>query len=101
VLEHLRDPRSALLKAFDMLRPGGCLLARFPNALIHVPPYRMINMLSGLGSFRRMRHLFVVYRYAFGRKAMMRCLGSLGFIDVEMRCSGRLGSSILLTAVRP
>ena len=101
VLEHLRDPRSALLKAFDMLRPGGCLLARFPNALFHVSPYRMMNMLCGIGSFRRMRRVFVVYRYAFGREAMARCLRSLGYVDVDMRRYSRLGSSVLLTAVRP
>jgi len=101
VLEHLRDPRSALHKAFDMLRPGGCLLVRFPNALIHVSPYRMMSMLSGIAFFRRMRHMFAVYRYAFGRKAMARCLRSVGYVDVEMRRSGRLGSSVLLTAVRP
>jgi SAM-dependent methyltransferase len=101
VLEHLSDPRSALVKAFDMLRPGGCLLARFPNALFHVYPYRMMAMLRGIVFFRRMRTVFVVYRYAFDRKAMTRCLRSLGYIDVEMRRSGRLGSSVLLTAVRP
>jgi SAM-dependent methyltransferase len=101
VLEHLRDPRSALLKAFGMLRPGGCLLVRFPNAVFHVYPYRILSMLRGIGFFRKMRREFAVYRYAFGHKAMSRCLRSLGYVDLEMRRSGRLGSSVLLTAVRP
>ena len=32
---------------------------------------------------------------------MARCLQSIGYVDVDMCRSGWLGSSVLLTAVRP
>jgi len=41
VFEHIKDPYTALKKAYRILRPGGAIFLRFPNAALHVP-YRFM-----------------------------------------------------------
>ncbi len=76
VLEHLRDPVSALRQALTLLRPGGVVRVEVPNfqsrqadamgkAWFHLDPPR---------------HLF-----HFGHASLANALTSAGFVDVDVR----------------
>lgn len=73
VLEHLRDPRSALRRAFDLLVPGGLLVIAVPN----------FESLQARAGSRGWFHLDVPRHYHhFGLGVLRRLLDQEGF-DVD------------------
>lgn len=77
-LDHLRDPFAALQEARRILKPGGWLYVRVPNAPVQA---RLIQFLSPL----RLDHLAVLHLFGFGREALRYHLLRLGFDPVIVR----------------
>jgi 2-polyprenyl-3-methyl-5-hydroxy-6-metoxy-1,4-benzoquinol methylase len=85
VLEHLPDPRMALIKASNLLRPGGLLVFSVPNgqSLLHV----LASMIHALSSGRELRPLRRLINSehinAFSERSLKGCLKRFGFRHVK------------------
>lgn len=79
VIAHLSDPLKTLSDLHCLLRPGGAILIRSPNASFHVPARRM---LAGIGRiFPRLHSVdaTVFHRYSFDKYTITRMLRDAGF----------------------
>lgn len=88
VLEHLRDPGSALAEARRLLRPGGLLAIQVPNDL---NAYR--NQ-----AFRRDNRWWVIpplHLFYFTAATLAHWLRKLGFRPVHIGTTGSLGTDAL------
>lgn len=72
VLDHLASPCAALKEAWRVLRPGGFLYVRVPNAPMHLRVRRLLDVL-GLG------RLPVFHVFGFGRASLHHHLVKAGF----------------------
>lgn len=80
VLEHHIDPNSALSEAYRILRPGGIVLIRLPNAVLHITSRRLFSNLYKLWNrFRKFDHS-VIPRNSFKRVNINMYLTKNGFI---------------------
>ncbi len=81
VLEYLQDPDIALKKACRILRPGGAIFLRFPNAAIHIPLrfvfYNLYRYWKGIKRF----DVSNINSYAFDRLSIFRYLEKANFKD--------------------
>jgi SAM-dependent methyltransferase len=76
VLEHLPDPMGALKKAYDLLLPGGTLVARVPHT---TPIVRMLSPFGmGASLYDAPYHL-----YDFPPSVLGEMLRKAGFIEVR------------------
>ena len=76
VLEHLRDPKGALRKVFEVLVPGGVLLARVPHT---TPIFRLLAPLGlGGGLYDPPFHL-----YDFAPAVLQEMLRRTGFVEIR------------------
>ena len=81
VLEHLPDPDFALKKSCRILRPGGALFLRIPNAAIHIPlryfAYYIYRFWKGIKRFDASN----INSYAFDSLSISRYLEKANFED--------------------
>lgn len=82
VLDHLPDPTSALGKVFRVLRHGGIILIRTPNASFHVNYQKMIRYFYHFSKFLRKLDISTVHLYSFSRKNIKDYLKKTGFSDI-------------------
>lgn len=83
VLDHLPDPKSALLKAGRLLRPGGTVIIRCPNASFHVRARRIFQSLGRVFPGFSALDPSVFHYYAFDNRSISRLLNETGFEDVS------------------
>jgi len=81
LLEHLHDPREALRRTHELLRPGGLVVLSTPNVLAYARKSRDVN------SWRIPRHLFF-----FSPRTLVRTVERAGF--VVLRRSLRLFAAL-------
>ncbi len=80
-LAHLRDPMKMLLHVYRLLRPGGVVVVRTPNADFHVPARRILtNCARIIPKLRSLDHT-VFHLYSFGKNTILRMLRDVGFED--------------------
>lgn len=77
-LDHLLDPFAAIEEGRRILKPGGWLYVRVPNAPVQA---RLLQLLSPL----HLGHLPVFHLFGFGREALRHHLCRLGFDPVIVR----------------
>lgn len=78
VLDHLPDPFEALREAARVLKPGGLLYIRVPNAPLHAWLKRMLARV-------KLDEVAVLHLYGFGRRTLARLLPRLGFAPLAVR----------------
>ena len=85
VLEHMPDPHFVLKKVWEILRPGGLILMRFPNAAFHVSirrfSYRIFSVWQGV----RGVDLSSIYLFAFDKATCCGYLQRTGFNPIGIR----------------
>ena len=79
VLEHIQDPAFALKKAYRILRPGGAIFLRFPNAAFHIPIRRIIYKLYKYWKGIRRLDASNINSYAFDSLTICRYLNKANF----------------------
>lgn len=82
VLEHMPDPRQALMHAFDLLVPGGLLFVSCPNADSFL--WRMLHLENKNPYWSEIEHY-----HNFGRKRLSSLLDEVGFVPVHYGISER------------
>ncbi len=80
VLDHLPNPFAALEKAWCVLKPGGLVYIRVPNAPLHAALTRMLSRIGW-------EHLTIMHLYGFGRSALLHHLRRLGFSTRALRAA--------------
>lgn len=83
-LDFLPDPRGALQKTHRLLRPGGVVLARFPNAVFHVAAFRLFLFLGRIHPKLNRAEQAVIHLYAFDQNSITRLLRETGFTGIEV-----------------
>ena len=79
VLDHLIKPDGALEEAYRILRPGGAVFLRVPNAVFHIACQWLFHKLCKLwNGVRRFDHS-VIHLYSFNRVTISRYLRKAGF----------------------
>lgn len=71
-IEHVRDPRASLVRAHELLRPGGYVVITTPDT----------SSLSHLALARGWTHYKVEHLFYFNRENMRKLLREIGFEDV-------------------
>lgn len=92
VLDHMVDACRQLQKVKDFLAPDGILYLRFPNGFLHSFVMRLSLMLS---SKQFMNRFLIFHEYAITPRAIKRCLGDMGFIDIRVFNAHLTGGNIL------
>jgi len=85
VLEHLSAPDTILRETYRILRPGGCILVRFPNATFHVNCRRLfVNAYKFWKGIKRF-HYSVIHSYSFSLSTISKYLKNAGFRFYEVQ----------------
>jgi 2-polyprenyl-3-methyl-5-hydroxy-6-metoxy-1,4-benzoquinol methylase len=74
-------PWEEVKKARCLLRPGGRLYLRFPNAAVHV---WMRRLLSAAGLYHQLSKLTVFHKYSFSKRFVERLLRDAGFSEIRI-----------------
>lgn len=81
VLDHMVDACRQLQKVKDLLAPEGILYLRFPNGYFHSFVMHLSLMLSAK---QFMNPFLIFHEYAITPRAIKRCLGDMGFVDIQV-----------------
>jgi len=84
LLDQLPDPRAALIKIGRLLRPGGAVLLRFPNAGFHLACRKVFTAVARLVPRAQRLDPSVIHLYAFDRRSITRMLEATGFEQVQI-----------------
>lgn len=87
VLDHTIHPRRVLQEAARVLRPGGLLVVRIPNATFHAPWAPLLAHLGPLVRWRRWDAYPILHLFAFSPHALRRLVERAGFDVVALRNS--------------
>lgn len=94
VLDHMVVPCRQLQKIKDLLVPDGILYLRFPNGSFHSFLMRLSLKFSS-GQF--MNSFLIFHEYAITPRFIKRCLGDMGFIDIQVFNSHLTGGNLFFT----
>ena len=83
-LDHLPSPTRALKEAHRLLRPGGILMARFPNATFHIPAHRFFRLGAQLHRKLATYDWTIFHLYAFNRSSITRMMKKTGFTHMTV-----------------
>jgi 2-polyprenyl-3-methyl-5-hydroxy-6-metoxy-1,4-benzoquinol methylase len=98
VLDHMCDACQQLQKVQDLLAPEGILYLRFPNGIFH----SFIMRLSLRLSAKQFMNAFLVFHeYAITPRAIRRCLGDMGFVDIRVLNAHLTGDNLCFNGFRP
>lgn len=89
VLEHVSDPAMNIKEAIRIVRPGGAILFRFPNALLHVPMKYIITKIQKVYKKAEKFDHFVVHSYSFSKSTIHLYLRKLGLNEILIKNSTR------------
>lgn len=88
VIEHLVDPWKALKTVYDMMKPGGCIIASIPNVLNISVIY---DLLHGDFTYKDAGILDRTHRRFFTRKEILKLFKTAG-LEPEILGSSSVGS---------
>jgi len=84
VLDQAREPLAILREAHRVLRAGGLLAVRVPNARFHRPWVRFLTALGPLARSRRWDAYPIVHHFAFTPEGLRRLAERAGFGVLEV-----------------
>jgi glycosyltransferase involved in cell wall biosynthesis/SAM-dependent methyltransferase len=84
VIDQAREPISVLREAHRVLRAGGLLVVRVPNARFHRPWVRFLTALGPLARSRRWDAYPIVHHFAFTPEGLRRLSERAGFGVLEV-----------------
>jgi SAM-dependent methyltransferase len=84
VVDQAREPLAALSEAHRVLRAGGLLALRVPNARFHRPWVRFLTALGPLARSRRWDVYPIVHHFAFTPEGLRRLAERAGFGVLEV-----------------
>jgi len=82
VLDHLAEPLAEAREIMRVLRPGGLLFGRSPNAAFHLRANQAIRLLNRLGL--QVRDVTVFHLISFSPATARRFLARAGFADIRV-----------------
>jgi 2-polyprenyl-3-methyl-5-hydroxy-6-metoxy-1,4-benzoquinol methylase len=85
VLEHLSEPDTVLRETYRILRPGGGILVRFPNATFHVNCRRVFVKVYKFWKGIKRFHYSVIHSYSFSLSTISKYLKNAGFRFYEVQ----------------
>lgn len=87
VVDHTLDPLAAVRETARVLRPGGVLAIRVPNARFHAVCARVLSRTGPLGRRRGWDRAPVLHLFAFGPRGLARLSERAGFEVLGIRNS--------------
>jgi 2-polyprenyl-3-methyl-5-hydroxy-6-metoxy-1,4-benzoquinol methylase len=84
VLDHLTDPGHALKEIHRILRPGGGLFLRFPNAFFQITCHKSFIFFSNIWAKIGSLDPSVFHLYSFDRHSIERLLIKAGFGNISI-----------------
>lgn len=87
VLDELPSPKAVLREAHRILRPGGGVIVRVPNADFHIPVRRFIWRHRAVSFIFGGVDPTVVHLFSFSQKNLKRLLAESGFTDIATICA--------------
>jgi ubiquinone/menaquinone biosynthesis C-methylase UbiE len=89
VLDYIPQPTLALIKAYRLLRPGGMVIVRTPNAFFHVSWRRIAIKLYKIWRGIRDLDKTTIHLYSFDKKTISKYFKKTGFKKIVVS-NGRL-----------
>lgn len=84
VLGYLLDPKGTLQETYRVLRPGGAVVIRDPNADFHIRARKVFTTLAGIAPLFRAIDQTVFHLYSFDRHTLSRMLSDTGFENIQV-----------------
>lgn len=98
VLDHTREPFDTLAEARRVLRPGGVLVLRIPNAAFHRPWIRILTSLGPVLRWRGWDAIPILHVCGFTPRGLRALIERAGFRVLEMRNSSLAAEAALGSA---